>query len=418
MSPSIPDDSISCIVTSPPYWAKRNYTGESIIWYKDGICLEDCEHEWDIRKVTLAHENRDFLGKSVTQEQALKSGGANVHIFRNSKLKAGFCTKCGAWQGQLGHEPTVTLYIKHLMQIFDEMYRILRKDGNLFVVIADTRSRGTRPKQANWEDSLRKAGDESSEPDLKPEYKLPSKSQCCVPEIFKLAMMSRGWIARSTYIWIKTNPKPESVKDRFTDCFEYVYHFIKYKRYYFDIQYEPAVCSNDRRAGKGRIEYNGKHLGEEGTGERAFVSVDTLRQMRGAFIGPIQPYKGAHFATYPEWLIEPLIKAGCPKWICKGCGKVAPPVYNTQKIKRKRLHDTTEPCKEAGQSPNDYEGTNRWLEGYDICDCAAGFRTGVVFDPFAGAGTTFVVAEKLGLCWGGIELSKQYIKMSYRRLIK
>jgi len=362
VAPSIPDDSVSCIVTSPPYWAKRNCTGEGIIWP-------------------------------------------------------------GEWCGQLGHEPTVSLYIQHLMQIFDEMYRILRKDGNLFVVIADTRSRGKRPKQDNWEDSLRKRGDVSSEPDLKPNYKLPSKSQCCVPELFKLAMMSRDWIARSTYIWVKTNPKPESVKDRFTDCFEYVYHFIKNKRYYFDMQYEPTVNGKDRNIAK-NFAASGKCFTSEDFNVRNEHTTkhpdynQTLRQMRGVFIGPIQPYKGAHFATYPEWLIEPLVKAGCPTHICNKCGRVARQLYETEKVKRKRLHDTTEPCKEAGQSPNDYAGSERIVVGYDFCDCAKGYHSGVVFDPFMGAGTTAVVAEKLGLDWSGIELSKQYIKMSYKRLNK
>jgi hypothetical protein len=170
--------------------------------------------------------------------------------------------------------------------------------------------------------------------------------------------------------------------------------------------------------GKGRIQYNGKCLGREGTGERSFHSLEPLRKMRGAFIGPIQPYKGAHFATFPEWLIEPLIRAGCPTNICKKCDRIAEPIYEIRKVKRKRLHDTTEPCKEAGQSPNDYAGSTRVAIDYDTCNCKAGWRTGIVFDPFMGAGTTAVVAERLGLDWSGIELSKSYIRMAYRRLNK
>jgi len=338
------------------------------------------------------------------------------------------------------------------------------------VVIGDTRSRGKRPKKAEWEDSLRSQGKvvncrrdrkfdvlidrttkwgnpfrigpdgdrdevcnkyekwlptqpdlmaaicelrgktlgcwckperchgdflvelanrDSSEPNLKPNYQSPDKSQCCVPEIFKLAMIGSGWIARSTYIWVKTNPKPESVKDRFTDCFEYVYHFVKHKDHYFNTQYEPAVY--DPSAGK-------------------------LRQMRGAFIGPIQPFRGAHFATYPTWLIEPLIEASCPKRICNQCGRIAMPSYDTYMDLRERPNDSTEPCEEAGPSPNNYAGLRRRLIGYDECNCGAGFHPGIVFDPFMGMGTTAVVAEKLGLNWSGIELSKQYIKMAYKRI--
>jgi len=317
------DESISCIVTSPPYWAKRDY------------------------------KEKD---KSIPD--------------------------------QLGQEPTVNLYIKHLVQIFDEVYHTLRKDGNLFVVIGDTRSRGTRGRKSNEIDtfSLNKT---PIMPTMKPDYQQPDKSQCCIPELFKLSMALHGWIARSTYIWVKTNPKTESVKDRFTDCFEYVYHFVKQKRYYFDTQYEPAT-------------YNP----EEGK----------LRQKRGVFVLSIQPFKGAHFATYPTWLIEPLIEAGCPKRICNKCGKVATPIYDHHVDLRERLNDTTEPCEEAGPSANNYAGLRRRLVGYNECDCRNGFHSGVVFDPFMGVGTTAVVADKLGFNWNGIELSKQYIKMAYKRI--
>ena len=194
---------------------------------------------------------------------------------------------------------------------------------------------------------------------------------------------------------------------------------MKQKKYYFDTQYEPCVTKphspgwttdcDDNRPGTDRR--------SDSTSNKRIFGANGLRQMRGAFIGPIQPFKGAHFATYPTWLIKPLIEAACPRRICNECGTIMMPVYDTHIDLRERLNDVTEPCEDAGPSANDYAGLRRRMVGYDArCDCDARYHRGVVFDPFMGAGTTAVVAEELGLDWIGIELSKQYIKMSYRRL--
>jgi len=394
---NIPTESISVVVTSPPYWAKRNYkeSGNSLAVIWDENPELHCKHEWD-KEVKFAGQLAGNIKLSGSIDQSnIECCDLQMQRAAGKIVSSGcFCGRCGAWYGQLGHEPTVSLYISHLIQIFNQIQHILRKDGNLFIVIGDTRVGGKHPIRSDNNDSLY-AGRFEAEilPDMRPVYEMPTKSQCCVPELFKLAMISYGWIARSTYVWIKTNPKPESVNDRFTDCFEYIYHFVKHKDYYFNMQYEPIVSN--------------------------LTELGVFRRIRGAFIGAIQPFEGAHFATFPTWLIKPLIKAGCPRQICSKCGNIAYPVYKIVKIKRNRLKEATESCIEAGQSPNVYAGITREFVGYgSSCACNSKFCSGTVFDPFMGVGTTALVAEELGFNWSGIELSKTYIKMAYHRLLK
>lgn len=123
---TFPNESISMCITSPPYWALRDYGTDGVVWDGD----PNCEHE-----------------------------------FEN-----GFCIHCGAWKGQLGLEPDFNLYIKHLCDIFDEVKRVLRKDGTLWVNLGDTYHT--------------KSVDKS----------LPLKSLCNIPARFSIEMQNRGWI--------------------------------------------------------------------------------------------------------------------------------------------------------------------------------------------------------------------------------
>jgi len=119
------DKSIDCVVTSPPYWSLRDYGDKTCtIW--DGKA--DCEHEWG-EEITIK-----MTGGTKSDKVKIK-GKDNFQIFKNN---SNFCTKCGAWIGQLGLEPTFDLYITHLCDIFDEMKRVLKKTGTLWVNIGDT----------------------------------------------------------------------------------------------------------------------------------------------------------------------------------------------------------------------------------------------------------------------------------------
>lgn len=204
---ALPDESTQMCMTSPPYWGLRNYAdGASMVWSTDG----NCEHEWTEGSQGLQHENRNNL--RGTQEE--------VH--------AGFCLKCGAWVGQLGLEPTPKLYVEHLMMIFREVKRVLRKDGSFYLNIGDTYAGSGcgygSPPDPKWPTARNNQGKQLEPRRLKA---LPPKCMACIPERVLFAMLEDGWILRNKIIWHKPNNMPSSVKSRFTSTWEYLLFFSK-----------------------------------------------------------------------------------------------------------------------------------------------------------------------------------------------
>ncbi|RKY25329.1 MAG: hypothetical protein DRP62_01510 [Planctomycetota bacterium] len=136
---------------------------------------------------------------------------------------------------------------------------------------------------------------------------------------------------------------------------------------------------------------------------------------------PTQPFPEAHFAAFPERLIEPMIKAGCPRWICKKCGKARERIIEPTEEYRRKLEEGKgyyENYKKAGKKSNKSTTSEYYTVGWTDCGCNAGWRPGIVLDPFMGSGTVAVVAKRLGRNWIGIELNPEYIEMAYRRLDK
>lgn len=297
--------------------------------------------------------------------------------------------------GQLGLEPTFTQYINKLCDIFDEVKRVLRKDGTLWVNIGDTyyspSTQGSNdgrqgfqsnaesnfihtagngkclicgkdtPKQFCSKDCLNKRGNNFRSQNRI----LPSKSLCNIPARFSIEMQNRGWILRNVIIWHKPNCMPSSVKDRFTVDFEYLYFFVKSKKYWFEQQLEPVKQVLIERMGRGlcgskhekfRIEKNGQQeIKKEERMDKDRWCNDKGRNKRTVWDITLKGYSGAHFATYPEALCETPLRAGCP----------------------------------VG---------------------------GIVLDPFCGAGTTGLVALKQNKQFIGIELNPEYIKIAEKRL--
>ena len=350
----LPDKSINMLMTSPPYWALRDYgTDVETIWderYDKGIkgCWNGGEHDFELKDVQAGTQHWNQGGKVIPYKER------KIHY--EKLMQVGFCNKCGAWKGQLGLEPTFDLYIKHLCDIFDEVKRVLRDDGTCWVNIGDTYSGGggwtgipedwesisTKSKQKRFDNPSKKTS-------------LPSKTLTMIPFRFAIEMVNRGWILRNTIIWHKRNCMPSSAKDRFTVDFEYLFFFSKKKKYYFETQYEPHKWADkDRRSKFPRAPKTGKIL----TGQYAIDSVKYGKEGRNKrtvwTINP-KPFKEAHFAVYPEELCETPIKAGCP-------------------------------------------------EG------------GIVLDPFFGSGTTGLVALKQNKKFIGIELNPEYIKIAKKRL--
>jgi DNA modification methylase len=188
-----------------------------------------------------------------------------------------------------------------------------------------------------------------------------------IPFLLALALRSDGWYLRQDIIWSKTNPMPESVKDRCVKSHEYIFLLSKSPRYYFDYESikEPSAESSKARAESAARTGNGVRYGGKKYAERKEIFFATksggmydyreTRNKRDVWTVPTTPYKGAHFATFPVELITPCVLAGCP----------------------------------AG---------------------------GTVLDPFAGAGTTGVVAAKYNLNYILIDINAEYMDMARRRI--
>lgn len=300
---TFPDESINCCVTSPPYWALRDYGTDGVVWDGDA----DCEHEFDLEE-SKNPADRGGKGEKDNGKYGDWEGTTNKH-------RKGFCNKCGAWKGQLGLEPDFNLYIKHLCDIFDEVKRVLRKDGTCWVNLGDTyggnNSRGSNGGRAGF-------GNEREGVFVRFE----SKNLCNIPSRFSIEMQNRGWILRNKIIWHKPNCMPSSVTDRFTVDFEEIFFFVKNKKYWFEQQTEELANPMRTNFQSGHRTHGiNKDRNDNDLGDRSKNFNFQNRNKRTVWKIPTQPFPDAHFAVFPEKLVETPIKAGCPKDICTKCGK-------------------------------------------------------------------------------------------------
>ncbi|MCC6678629.1 MAG: site-specific DNA-methyltransferase [Phycisphaerales bacterium] len=294
------DDSIDCVMTSPPYWSQRRYDTQNTKW-SDG------------------------------------------------------------WRGALGLEPSFDQYLDHLMEIVDGIWRVLKPTGTFWLNLGDcyaghwlvgdrvppsTIKRGQ--VDAGW---YHRSNPRRSFRRRDP-IGVPYKSLCMVPERCALRMLARGWKLRSRVVWHKPNPTPSGTRDRLTCSWEYLFLFVKSDRYHFDLDairmpYSP-VGYEDRPA---------PVRGSDQSGPRRRFG----RNLRGRNPGDVwsipigEHRRHGHPAAFPEKLCERPILAGCPPG-------------------------------------------------------------GIVLDPFAGSGTTCVVAKRLGRRYLGFEASPKYAEQARRRL--
>ena len=383
---SLPAESVQMAVTSPPYWGLRDYGIPPSIWDDD----PDCSHEWGGVYVPPP-------GGKGTQSSGLN--GAQTSAKYRERLQeqhqmkgvtTHFCARCGAWAGAFGLEPTYQLYVEHAVEVFREVRRVLRPDGVLFLNLGDSYCSGGR---ATWrsgasenkgQDVLNDMPRPAQPADLKP------KDLIGIPWRVAFALQSDGWWLRQDIIWSKPNPMPESVTDRCTKAHEYLFLMTKGERYHYDAEAikEASITEDPRRpytsegawqldgrpaeqrhGGKPRTAGNKSHKyveayeasdTEEHRTKAGLMKVAdvpwTFRNKRSVWTIATAPYPDAHFATFPPDLVEPCILAGCP----------------------------------AG---------------------------GTVLDPFFGAGTTALVADRLGRDCIGIELNPEYAAMARKRLI-
>lgn len=290
---------------------------------------------------------------------------------------------------------------------------------------------------------------------------VPAKSLCQIPSRFAIEMSNRGWVLRNRLIWWKPNCMPSSAKDRFTVDYEDVFFFTKNRKYFFEQQFEPVKqCSIERlyravsnshkwvngpagqtkhRLHQPRPNRNKKYKGNGDSGRKNNCRIST-RYFNGKdyLVAPFdltkgrnkrcvwrictQPFPEAHFAVFPEVLVETPIKAGCPRWICRRCGKPREKIYKETGNYVRHGGYGSKTAGKIGVSPTSSLLTKRVKEkielGYSACSCNAGFTPGTVLDPFAGSGTTCVAAKRLGRSFIGIDINPEYVKMARRRIAK
>jgi site-specific DNA-methyltransferase (adenine-specific) len=238
--------------------------------------------------------------------------------------------------GQLGLEETPEEYVKNMVQVFREVRRVLRDDGTLWLNLGDSyATNGVYIK--SWTERhpekthLHTKNSERYGRDKKGfrggEYSIKGKDLVGIPWRVAFALQADGWYLRQDIIWSKPNPMPESITDRCTKAHEYIFLLSKNKKYYYDNE---------------AIKEDAKTL-------------PTTRNKRSVWTVTTKPFKGAHFAVFPEKLIEPCVLAGCP-------------------------------------------------------------ANGVVLDPFLGSGTTAMVAKQFNRRYVGIELNPEYLAIAQRRV--
>ena len=239
-------------------------------------------------------------------------------------------------EGQIGLEKSLKDFIKNLTKIGDEIHRVLKSTGSFYLNLGDTYAGGSANKKSTFS----------------------NKCKMLIPHKVASSLIDNGWICRNDIVWAKPNSMPESVTDRRSTKFEYVFHFVKQQDYYYDLD-SIRVPNETEAQGTPGTEKTQKESFVEG---KRWSDSTTLskRNPKGKNPGDIQEVNTAnnseaHFAVFPKELIEPHIKSSCPE-------------------------------------------------------------DGVVLDPFMGSGTTAVVSEKLGRDWIGIDLNKDYIEMSYDRI--
>ena len=286
-------------------------------------------------------------------------------------------------EGQIGLEETPEEYVAKLVEVFRGIRQVLRPDGTVFLNLGDSywNSNGFARASAEWQ---RKGRNDAPANDRKlPKHDiLKVKDLIGIPWRVAFALQADGWYLRSDIIWHKPNPMPESVADRPTRAHEYIFLLSKSPKYYYDADAikEPvtrrAIASGKRGA-----------VGVSKRNDAPDVAVAT-RNKRSVWTIATQPFPEGHFATFPEKLVEPCILAGTSPQACPVCRA---------------------PWKRAAESELGWQPT---------CTCENNDGSGkcIVLDPFAGSGTTLLVAERLGREGVGIEINPEYVEMAKRRL--
>ena len=211
---------------------------------------------------------------------------------------------------------------------------------------------------------------------------------------------------------------PESVRDRCATAHSYVLLLAKSRSYYFDAEAIAEPAEYGRRDWNGGTNFKGGDI-TRGHGGTSVTGGDPSagRNARSVWSIPTEGFSEAHFATFPQALVERILKAGCPEWVCAKCGKPRERIVEKESRPNRSdnhgKHDGTLYRTVSGGVGN----VRREVlgEAWSDCGCGAGFTPGVCLDPFMGSGTTALVARRLGRSAVGVELNADYCAMAAAR---
>lgn len=425
-------ESIDCCVTSPPYYGLRDYGNEPYIWGGDSKCT----HEWG---------DNNFCRKrgSIGDKSTFEGGTANQKCQGIGIDQGQFCQLCGAWRGSLGLEPTPELYVEHLVMIFREVRRTLKKTGTLWMNLGDSyNGSGGEHKHDKGQSGLTNNRDKVGWVAGRNLTNLKPKDLIGIPWMSAFALRADGWWLRQDIIWAKGcsgvysggSVMPESVRDRFTTAHEYLFLLSKSAKYYFDQEAIKEKSIMKPQILHGKIAYEPPGAGEHRKGTQYLREevgqdcTDGTRNRRSVWTINPEPTKEAHFATFPTALIVPCIKAGCPGKCCPKCDAPWERVVE-RKIGQSKECPKTQLAHEARGGTGIPTGTigksgGGRINGYTqtigfspTCNCNEQETIpGTVLDPFLGSGTTAMVSRQLGRNCIGIELNPEYLKIAKRRI--
>ena len=456
----IPDNSIQCVVTSPPYFNLRDYETDPLIWGGE----PDCDHDWGDEKIKKNTPQRDHDGPNSfgdTRGQEPWREGTELKASQGR-----FCSKCDAWLGSLGNEPSIDMYVDHIVSISKEFHRVLRDDGVYWLNLGDS-----------YDDNNSLVG---------------------MPWLVAFALKDSGWDVKSEVIegwelsdeiiWEKPNPTPESTTNRPARSHENIFMLTKSRtaQYWVNFRKEKGSRTKpdpdyiyihrkteeeredpprDMENWKRRNLWSGhKHYFDMDAVREPFKSDDTSPRKTGTipnstrtdrhqgreFFGnpsgrnvrtvwkfPVAKFPGTHFAVFPPELPRKCILSSSSHQACPHCG--APWVRKIEREEEYRSYSAmagnfdNQGKWKAEKAPKKSMYVNedrdiRWgpvsitrtVGWIPTCDCPNNDGSGrsLVLDPFGGSGTTGVVAYNLGRDCILIDLKREYAEMAARRLKK
>lgn len=339
---------------------------------------------------------------------------------------------------QIGLEASPDVYVAEMVAVFREVRRVLRDDGTLWLNLGDAyvsngRYDVTYEKKMGRQGIHRNDVEKYADRDPRPAAKaagLKVKDLIGLPWMVAFALRADGWYLRQDNIWAKRNCMPESVRDRTTRAHEYVFMLTKQSRYFYDavaIEEEGDIPAGTRAAKGSAARSDLKHVNGR---PPEYYEYTGKRNKRSVWHVATQPFAEAHFATMPPAIVETCVLAGTSeKGCCSACG--APWVRQTEKRDTGKTQKMTDGWdtgpgghgtihrsgreKGAAGVPVTVDVTVGWLPS---CECGADVVPCTVLDPFGGAGTTGMVADRLGRDAVLIELNPEYIEITKRRMTK